>query len=206
MDYLSIFIVSFTIALSGALMPGPLLTAVISESMKHGQKTGPLVILGHAILEVIMVAVILLAFYHYAYNFMVLKVVALLGGFILVYTGARMMLTVRSLVLEFKAESPATHSLIFTGITMSLANPYWTMWWLTVGLGLVMAAQRAGWAAIGIFFLGHIAADFGWYSIISFMVSRGRNYLSQSVYRGIVVACGVILVTFGLYFGGSTLY
>lgn len=58
-NYWYIFIVSFTIALSGAMMPGPLLTAVISESMKHGRKTGPLIILGHAILEVIMVTILL---------------------------------------------------------------------------------------------------------------------------------------------------
>ena len=59
MNYFSIFIVSFTIALSGALAPGPLLTAVIYESTRKGFKAGPLVILGHALLEVIILALII---------------------------------------------------------------------------------------------------------------------------------------------------
>ena len=55
MEYFFIFMTSFVIALSGALAPGPLLAACISESTKHGFKSGPLMILGHAILEIIMV-------------------------------------------------------------------------------------------------------------------------------------------------------
>ena len=62
MSYFSIFLISFTVALSGALMPGPLLAAVIYESTRHGFKTGPLFVLGHAMLEVLMVTFIILGF------------------------------------------------------------------------------------------------------------------------------------------------
>ena len=56
----TIFASSFVIALSGALMPGPLLTATISESSRHGFITGPLMIAGHALLELALVGAILL--------------------------------------------------------------------------------------------------------------------------------------------------
>jgi len=185
-------------------MPGPLLTAVISESMKHGQKTGPLVILGHAILEVIMLTLILFSLHQFSYSFMLMKMIALVGACMLLYNGIAMMVSVRDLKLEFKADATASRSLVLTGITMSLSNPYWMVWWLTIGLGLVLAAQKAGLAAIGIFFLGHISADFIWYTAISMMVSRGRNYLSQNVYRGIIFICGAAIVVFGLYFGTAS--
>ncbi|HEY1405238.1 MAG TPA: LysE family transporter, partial [Spirochaetota bacterium] len=47
----SIFGSSFLIALSGAMMPGTLLTVTVAESTRRGMIAGPLLILGHAILE-----------------------------------------------------------------------------------------------------------------------------------------------------------
>jgi hypothetical protein len=58
---LTIFASSFVIALSGALMPGPLLTATISECSQRGFIAGPLLITGHAILELVLVIALLSA-------------------------------------------------------------------------------------------------------------------------------------------------
>jgi len=58
-NLLTIFASSFVIALSGALMPGPLLTATISESSQRGFVAGPLMIAGHAILELTLVIALL---------------------------------------------------------------------------------------------------------------------------------------------------
>lgn len=55
----TIFASSFIIALSGALMPGPLLTATISESSERGFIAGPMMIAGHAILELGLVIALL---------------------------------------------------------------------------------------------------------------------------------------------------
>ena len=54
-----IFTSSFVIALSGALMPGPLLTVTISESTRRGAVAGPLMILGHGILELALILALL---------------------------------------------------------------------------------------------------------------------------------------------------
>lgn len=137
---------------------------------------------------------------------MMMKFISLTGACILIYNGISMMVAIKDLTLEFKADAASSRALVMTGITMSISNPYWTVWWLTIGLGMVLAAQKAGLAAIGIFFLGHIAADFIWYTAISFMVSAGRNYLSQTIYRGILLVCGLAIVAFGIYFGTALIY
>lgn len=205
MELISIFLVSFTIALSGALMPGPLLTAVISESIRRGKYAGPLISLGHAILEIFMVILILFSLNRFVHNPVILKSIALLGVLILFITGIQMLFSLRKLEVEFKEVTGKVTGLVFTGITMSLANPYWTIWWMTIGLGLVLSAQKAGMIAIGVFFIGHILADFAWYTAVSLMVSRGRSYLSGDLYRTMIGACAVILIVFAGYFGWAAI-
>ncbi|MEK6655195.1 MAG: LysE family transporter, partial [Thermodesulfobacteriota bacterium] len=56
----TIFFSSFLIALSGAMMPGPLLTAAIGEASRRGFIAGPLLVAGHGILELVLVAALLL--------------------------------------------------------------------------------------------------------------------------------------------------
>ena len=68
-------------------------------------------------------------------------------------------------------------------------------------MGLVLAAGKQGLLAVIIFFLGHILADLGWYSIISWGVSRGREFVSDKLYRGIIFACALALIGFSAYFG-----
>ncbi len=206
MTLISLFLVSFTIALSGAMMPGPLLSAVISESIKHGKRSGPLISLGHAILEVFMVLLIIFSLNQFIHNPAVLKIIALIGALILLYSGIKMLLSLKELELEWNAEAAGSSGLILTGITMSLANPYWTIWWMTIGLGLILSAQKAGWLAVIFFFFGHISADFAWYTAISYMVSRGRKLISRALYRGVIGVCALLLIIFALYFGWSAFY
>jgi uncharacterized membrane protein YoaT (DUF817 family) len=51
------------------------------------------------------------------------------------------------------------------------------------------------------FFTGHICADFAWYTLVSFLVWKGRKHIRPAVYRGAVAACAFVLIGFGIYFG-----
>ncbi len=53
---------------------------------------------------------------------------------------------------------------------------------------------------VALFYLGHIAADFAWYTLVSGTVAQGRRFLSDGLYRGFLAGCGVFLVGFGGYF------
>ena len=81
-----------------------------------------------------------------------------------------------------------------------LANPYWTFWWATVGVTFVMTGLQFGALGVVLVFIGHILSDLAWYSLVSFGVAKGRNLVSDRVYRGIIMACGAVLVVFGLWF------
>lgn len=81
MDSLTaIFLSSFLLALSGAMMPGPLLTATIGESASRGPSTGPLLILGHGILEVALLLLLFLGLSPFFQSRWVFIAIALAGS------------------------------------------------------------------------------------------------------------------------------
>lgn len=201
MNYLSIFIISFTIALSGALVPGPLFAAVVYQSAKQGFKTGPLIILGHGILEIAMVAFITLGFSRFLNNPLIIKSISLTGALVLIIFGISMVRNIKEPDIAEGNSYGRSSNLVMMGFTLSITNPHWTIWWLTVGLGLVLAAQKIGFIAVVIFFAGHILADLGWYSIISFTVSKGKKFISKKAYRGVIYFCAATLAGFGIYLG-----
>ena len=87
------------------------------------------------------------------------------------------------------------------GMLMSLANPYWTIWWATIGLGYILYSFKLGLLGVIAFFLGHILADLTWYAAVSFTVAHGRRFMNDRIYRGIIACCAAALLVFGLYFG-----
>ena len=78
-----IFFTSFVIALSGAIMPGPLLTITISESTRRGAVAGPLLISGHAVLELLLVIALLLGLGPILKHPLFFMISAFLGGAIM---------------------------------------------------------------------------------------------------------------------------
>jgi threonine/homoserine/homoserine lactone efflux protein len=200
MHYLTIFTLSFTLALSGALAPGPLLAAAISQSARHGAKTGPLLILGHAIVEVAMVALIALGCGRFMNNPAVFKTIALAGAGILAYFGITLFLSLKTASMEPSRAPQQIRHLTMMGITLSLSNPYWSIWWLTIGMGLVLVAQKRGLAGVAVFFLGHILADLCWYSFISFSLSRNISRINLRAYKGMLGVCALLLIGFSVWF------
>lgn len=200
MDLLMIFFSSFLIALSGAMMPGPLLTAAVGAGARRGFIAGPLLIAGHGILEIALVAAILLGLAPYLQQDGVFVAIALAGAAILLWMAFGMFRSLPSLSLARETGDGRRGNLVLTGILMSVLNPYWVIWWATVGLAYILHSRRFGPAGILFFFAGHILADFAWYSAVTGAVGRGRRFLSDGLYRAIIGGCAVLLVFFAGYF------
>ncbi len=96
----TIFITSFIIALSGAMMPGPLLTVTIANSAKKGFWEGPLLVLGHGILELLLVIAIVLGMSSLFKSNVFLISVSVLGGGMLIYMGYDMLRNAKNLSLN----------------------------------------------------------------------------------------------------------
>jgi threonine/homoserine/homoserine lactone efflux protein len=219
-DIFAIFSTAFIVAFSGALMPGPLLTFTIAETARRGFLAGPLVILGHAILEIVLILALVGGLSFILTMTGVSHFIAVAGGIFLLYMGAGMVrdavsgrISLKMLGQEGKhgtrGVEPGADQVsgvqgymrpVLGGILFSISNPYWLLWWATIGLGYITLSLQKGVLGITSFFSGHILADLVWYSLISAAVAGGRKFLSDRVYSGIIVACGIFLLGLGGYF------
>ena len=195
---------SFVVALSGALMPGPVLTATISEVMKRGFKAGPLIVAGHAILEICLLVAVVAGLGPWITRNVMMGVLGIGGGGLLVLMGIQMAVTARKAadVAVASTADPRTaiRGPVLTGILTSVSNPYWAIWWATIGLNYAALALKSGLAGLSSFYTGHILADLVWYSIIAAAVASGRKICPRPVYAALIAICGVVLVGLGVYF------
>lgn len=191
---------SFIIALSGALVPGPLFSITVAESAKRGASAGPLIIIGHGILEISLITLIILGVTPFLTSPSAKTVIGATGGLVLIYMGYRLIRDARGIRLFLTGEARKGLHPVFTGIIGSVSNPYWIIWWATIGLGYLVSSLKFGFLGVVVFFIGHIIADLAWYSLISFAVSKGKTILGSRGYRSLLYACGVFLVFFGIWF------
>jgi threonine/homoserine/homoserine lactone efflux protein len=90
---------------------------------------------------------------------------------------------------------------VIDGIVTSASNPYWSLWWATIGLGYLLLSRGQGWRGVLAFFAGHILSDAAWYLFVGGAISAGRGWFTDRIYRGVVGACAAFLVFFALTFG-----
>ncbi len=86
------------------------------------------------------------------------------------------------------------------GILISLANPYWYVWWMTIGAAFMVKSVQHSYGGVASFYTGHILADFIWYLFVGFLISTGRRFFNQKVYIGILISCSVFLLYLGIRF------
>ena len=197
--YLTIFTTSFVIAFSGAMMPGPFMTMTIGESAKQGPWVGPKMIVGHAVLEIVLLFAIFFGLAPLFQKDLFFVLIALIGGGIMIWMAQSMFRSLPKLEIKTSASSNSGMNLYMAGILMSLANPYWIIWWATIGLGYVLHSQKLGFIGIVFFFIGHILGDLVWYSSISFAVGKGRKFFGNKTYRILVGTCAAFLAFFAFW-------
>ena len=123
-------------------------------------------------------------------------IVGFAGSAVMIWMAVGMFRSLPSLTIKAE-ETEKKRFLPLSGALMSLANPYWTVWWATIGLGYILSASELGIPGIVVFFAGHIMADLVWYSFVSAAVFKGRLILPDTVYRVVVGLCAGFLVGYG---------
>jgi threonine/homoserine/homoserine lactone efflux protein len=196
-EVIEILAMAFTIGLTGALAPGPTLVATVNSSLKSGWTAGPKVALGHALVELFVFLLIVLGLAAAAQQYS--RFIAVLGGLALIAFGLFTVNGSRKASLTTPASNNAQNPYL-AGVLTSAANPYFWIWWLSIGSAMVIDGLRGGLILACLFMIGHWGADFGWYTLVSASLDKGRKVLSDVNYQRILALCGCFLIVFGLYY------
>lgn len=206
---IEIFAISFIVALTGALSPGPVLTFTIYKSFKSkkGYLAGLLIVLGHATLELSLIIVLLLGASLLFQNLIFLITIGLVGGSCLVVFGVLVIrdsynkqYEINFSISEDEISGYKGNSFI-GGIFYSITSPYWVFWWASVGLTLMIDLNVTFVNPLGflLFFFGHELGDIVWYVPISVFVYFGGKSLNYKIYKYILIMCGIFMVGMGIY-------
>ncbi|MEM0343133.1 MAG: LysE family transporter [Thermoplasmata archaeon] len=191
------FGLTVVISLSGVMTPGPVFAATIAKGF--GDKTaGVKIALGHGLVEFPLMALIVLSLGYFFQDPVVRMGIGLVGGALLIFLGASMILSTRTAAAEGQEMLP--YGSVVTGAITTSANPYFFFWWATVGLFLIMNAQQFGALVVVVFAVVHWSCDLAWYSLTAFTVFRTRHLWTPLVQKVVFVACGLVMVVFGAYF------
>ncbi len=210
-----IFSLSFVMSLSGALMPGPMLTYTIARTVRSGTRgwlLGPRVVIGHAALEALLVVGLALGVVEFLHAPLAAKIIGVAGAFLLAWMGIgliREAVKGRSMELGAAAQTQVAGANrlgpSLAGTIVSLSNPYFWIWWITIGSAFLVRfdVTLARWQGLVAFYVGHELGDFGWYTAVSTALHLGRRSMPRGVTTVILGACGVVIIGFGAYLGAS---
>ncbi len=192
-------IIVIVISASGVMAPGPLFAANISYGLREGAKSGIKMAIGHTIVEfplVILLGIGVFSLETFPEFRMTISIVGAITLFVFALVQIKTVLQNNKNITSIPKHSP-----LVTGIVLSALNPFFIIWWLTIGFKLISDAMWI-WAFSGIvivFFL-HIWMDFAWLGGISFLASKSSKILSNRNYKFIMIGLSLLLVYFGITF------
>jgi threonine/homoserine/homoserine lactone efflux protein len=185
------------ISLSGVIAPGPLTAATITKGY-NDKYAGTFIALGHAIVELPLMALIYFGFAHFLASPEVKRIIGVIGGLLLIFMGAMLFRTMNKAISEAGSDLPSTS--FTTGIILTGANPYFLLWWATIGIALVYGAAEFGVYGLIIFVVVHWLCDLSWEQLVSFTVFKTRNLWTPKVQKVVFGICSLVLIGFGIWF------
>lgn len=198
------FPIGFFIALSGALIPGPLLAYTVAKSSTYGARTGPFVVAGHILVELVVLFLIAVGLGVVLQSQIFQIGIGLVGGILLVGLGFLSITKLERNPTSKEIVVSRHHPLVGGILFSTILNPSVILWWATIGLATLMEAFLiASLAGVVFWLLGHFLADLSWFSLVSLSVARGRRFLGTGGYRVILFTCGCVLLVLGAYFVGK---
>jgi len=189
---LSVVVISF----SGVMMPGPMTAVTLAKSYKSPW-AGTQIALGHAVIEVPMILLIYFGFAQFFQNDIVRLVLSVLGSGMILWLGI-IMFRARVEVVEKGKDLP--YNSFTAGILASVFNPFFLLWWATIGGMLIMRILDFGTTGLIVFIIVHWSCDLLWLSLFSIVVYRTHTLWGRKLQEWLFIACSLLLVGFGLWF------
>ena len=187
------------ISASGVMSPGPLFAANITYGLKEGAKSGIKIAIGHSIVELPLIILLGIGVFSLEIFPEFRTAISIFGAITLFgFAGIqiRTILKKNNNITIKPKQGP-----IITGILFSALNPFFIIWWLTIGFKLISDAMMI-WAFAGILivFVLHIWMDFAWLGITAFLASKSKRIISNKNYKIMVLGLSIALIYFGITF------
>jgi len=163
----------------------------------RSQWAGTQISLGHAVIEVPLILLIYFGFAQFFQNIIVQLVLSILGGGMIIWLGISMF-RARTAVVHQGKDLP--YNAFSAGIITSVFNPFFLVWWATIGSMLIMRILEFGTAGLIIFVIVHWLCDLVWLSFISVVIYRTHSLWGRKLQEWLFIACSLLLVGFGLWF------
>ena len=192
------------ISASGVMAPGPLFAANIAHGLRDGAKSGIKMAIGHTIVELPLVILLGIGVFSLELFPEFRTVISILGAITLFIFAA---MQIKTIFRNKESTTNLKQGPLVSGILLSALNPFFIIWWLTIGFKLISDAMLI-WAFSGILvlFVLHIWMDFAWLGTISYLASKSAKILSNKNYKIIMICLSVMLVYFGITFLEDVLY
>jgi len=177
-------------------MPGPMFAVTVTRGYRSPY-AGTLTALGHAVVEIPLMLVI---YFGLATFFEIEGVkigLGIVGGLGLLYLGTSMF-RARVGVVEGIGDLP--YNSVVAGIATSVFNPYFLLWWATIGASLVMSASAFGITGLALFAVVHLFCDFAWLTLVSAVVYKTGHLWNRWVHITVFTVCSLLLIGFGVWF------
>jgi len=192
---------------SGVLAPGPLFFASISHGTRVGARSGLMFSIGHTLVEFTLVMLLAAGLLTVASEPTVKLAVGVAGGIALLAFGT---IQIRdSLTSKFgepKSGGVASRNLLLIGLAFTGLNPFFIVWWLTVGAKLIlMSLEFAALAGVVFMYICHVWMDYAWLTAVAHFAKVGTSVVGFKWYRLIMAVFGGVLIYFGLRFLISSL-
>jgi threonine/homoserine/homoserine lactone efflux protein len=200
MELVFFLIKAVGVSLSGVMMPGPVTAAAIAAGARN-RHAGALMAAGHGIVEFPLMILIASGMKWILESNQARIVIGLAGGTFLIIMAVGML---RSPKDGRKTQATTGRGApLLAGVILSGGNPYFFVWWATVGLALATTAVGLGVWAFVLFAIVHWLCDLVWLEALSWASFKGSVLLSPRRQKISLLVCGIALLGFGLLFIGG---
>ncbi len=189
---LSVVVISF----SGVMAPGPMFAVTLAKSYKSPW-AGAQIALGHAVIEVPLILLIYFGFAQFFQNNIVQFLLSIVGGGMIIWLGVSMF-RARAEVVRKGKDLP--YNAFTAGILTSGFNPFFLLWWATIGSMLIMRFLQFGTTWLIVFIIVHWLCDLVWLSLVSILVYRTHSLWGLRFQEWLFIVCSLLLIGFGGWF------
>ena len=189
---------------SGALAPGPLSFGVLLHGSKGGALAGFSCAIGHTLVEFPLVLALAFGLLAATSQPFVKSVIGVAGGIGLIVFGILQIrdtiCTAPTVNLSAKRTTLPASALVL-GAALTGLNPYFILWWLTIGSVLIIEAL-AFTALLGVLvmYVSHVWMDYAFMTALAHFGKKGKALVGSKYYRIVLAIFGIILMYYGASF------